>query len=102
MRREWYRPMTEEELELETSRQELQYLFFWFRTRCGDMEELCSKLTSRFIERRSRNLAAQKVGGRITDITRHVEKLKAEWTRFLKLKKDVEKKNEEIWKEQGQ
>ena len=82
--------MTDEELELETSRQELQYLFFWFRTRCGDMEELCSKLTSRFIERRSRNLAAQKVGGRITAIEKQVEKLCKEWTRFLELKKKAE------------
>lgn len=82
--------MTDEELELETSRQELQYLFFWFKTRCGDMEELCSKLTSRFIERRSRNLAAQKVGGRITDIEKQVEKLRKEWTRFLELKKKAE------------
>ena len=90
--RKWYRPMTDAELELETSRQELQYLFFWFRTRCGDMEELCSrcKLTSRFIERRSRNLAAQKVGGRITDIEKQVEKLRKEWTRFLELKKKAE------------
>lgn len=90
MRREWYRPMTDAELELETSRQELQYLFSWFRTRCGDMEEICSKLTSRFIERRSRNLAAQKVGGRITDIEKQVEKLRKEWTRFLELKKKAE------------
>ena len=91
--KKWYRPpMTDAELELETSRQELQYLFFWFRTRCGDMEELCScsKLTSRFIERRSRNLAAQKVGGRITDIEKQVEKLRKEWTRFLELKKKAE------------
>lgn len=90
MRREWYPPMTDAELELETSRQELQYLFFWFRTRCGDMEKLCSKLTSRFIERRSRNLAAQKVGGRVTDIEKQVEKLRKEWTRFLELKKKAE------------
>lgn len=84
--------MSEAELELEKSRQELQYLFFWFRTRCGDMEELCSRseLTSRFIERRSRNLAAQKVGGRVTDIEKQVEKLRKEWTRFLELKKKAE------------
>lgn len=90
MRREWYRPMTDAERELETSRLEVEYLFSWFRSRCGAMEELCPKLNDYFIDREKRNIAARTIGGKIRDIEKQVEKLRKEWTRLLELKKKAE------------
>ena len=90
MRREWYHPMTDAERALEESRMEVEYLFSWFRSRCGTAEELCQKLNDYFIDREKRNIAARTIGGTIRDIEKQVEKLRKEWTRCLELKKKAE------------
>lgn len=82
--------MTEAELELEASRKELQYLFFLFRSRCGDAEFICYDLTNPYLAPDRRNRMTRIIGGKIRDIEKQVEKLRKEWTRFLELKKKAE------------
>lgn len=89
MRREWYRPMTDAERALDESRMEVEYLFSWFRSRCGTMEELCPKLNDYFIDREKRNIAARTIGGKIRDMEKMIVKLRTEWDKFLKMKQKV-------------
>lgn len=73
--------MTDIERELEEQRKEIQYLFSWFRSRCGTAEEWCGDI--------DRENYTRLIGGKIRDMKRMIVKLREEWDKFLKLKRKV-------------
>lgn len=81
--------MTEAERALDESRKELAYLFCWLHNRCSDAEIICEDLANPYCKPERRNKSTRTIGGKIRDIENQVEKLKAEWARFLELKRKV-------------